>query len=303
MAIYMVGDFIREKRLRKGYTQEEVSFGICTTASLSRIENGLQMPGRYMLDKLMERLGYENSVFDMFVSKEDMELYETVQEMVRNIADDDYDELEVQIAKMEELTQNAPKLEQQYLIFAKGQLKKHRGGEAKEVMDLYMQAIHIMLPEFDGKTPLHQNLLTFDEITIINNIAMQYAREENFEDALRLGFWLKEYMEEKMMDGKQKAVKYPMIVYNLSNWLGDMKRFEDVLKVTDTGIDFCIRFGILSLLPKLVFNKACALAELGDRNLAKKYFTQSVVVFETIKQEENKRTAIDWCKEHYEIVI
>lgn len=303
MAIYMVGDFIREKRLRKGYTQEEVSFGICTTASLSRIENGLQMPGRYMLDKLMERLGYENSVFDMFVSKEDMELYETVQEMVRNIADDDYDELEVQIAKMEELTQNAPKLEQQYLIFAKGQLKKHRGGEAKEVMDLYMQAIHITLPEFDGKTPLHQNLLTFDEITIINNIAMQYAREENFEDALRLGFWLKEYMEEKMMDGKQKAVKYPMIVYNLSNWLGDMKRFEDVLKVTDTGIDFCIRFGILSLLPKLVFNKACALAELGDRNLAKKYFTQSVVVFETIKQEENKRTAIDWCKEHYEIVI
>ena len=303
MAIYMVGDFIREKRLRKGYTQEEVSFGICTTASLSRIENGLQMPGRYMLDKLIERLGYENSVFDMFVSKEDMELYETVQEMVRNIADDDYDELEVQIAKMEELTQNAPKLEQQYLIFAKGQLKKHRGGEAKEVMDLYMQAIHITLPEFDGKTPLHQNLLTFDEITIINNIAMQYAREENFEDALRLGFWLKEYMEEKMMDGKQKAVKYPMIVYNLSNWLGDMKRFEDVLKVTDTGIDFCIRFGILSLLPKLVFNKACALAELGDRNLAKKYFTQSVVVFETIKQEENKRTAIDWCKEHYEIVI
>ena len=303
MAIYMVGDFIREKRLRKGYTQEEVSFGICTTASLSRIENGLQMPGRYMLDKLMERLGYENSVFDMFVSKEDMELYETVQEMVRNIADDDYDKLEVQIAKMEELTQNAPKLEQQYLIFAKGQLKKHRGGEAKEVMDLYMQAIHITLPEFDGKTPLHQNLLTFDEITIINNIAMQYAREENFEDALRLGFWLKEYMEEKMMDGKQKAVKYPMIVYNLSNWLGDMKRFEDVLKVTDTGIDFCIRFGILSLLPKLVFNKACALAELGDRNLAKKYFTQSVVVFETIKQEENKRTAIDWCKEHYEIVI
>ena len=63
MATYVIGDFIRETRIRKGYTQEEVSYGICTPASLSRIENGMQTPGRYILDKLMERLGMENSVF------------------------------------------------------------------------------------------------------------------------------------------------------------------------------------------------------------------------------------------------
>lgn len=67
MATYVIGDFIRETRIRKGYTQEEVSYGICTPASLSRIENGMQTPGRYILDKLMERLGMENSVFNVFV--------------------------------------------------------------------------------------------------------------------------------------------------------------------------------------------------------------------------------------------
>ena len=45
MAVYVVGDFLRETRMRKGYTQEEVSYGICTAASLSRIENGAQKPG------------------------------------------------------------------------------------------------------------------------------------------------------------------------------------------------------------------------------------------------------------------
>ena len=74
MATYVIGDYIREIRLRKGYTQEDVSFGICTSATLSRIENGAQTPGRYILDKLMERLGMENSVFNIFVSKEEMEL-------------------------------------------------------------------------------------------------------------------------------------------------------------------------------------------------------------------------------------
>ena len=94
MATYVIGDYIREIRLRKGYTQEDVSFGICTSATLSRIENGAQTPGRYILDKLMERLGMENSVFNIFVSKEEMELYECVQEMVRNIADGNFEELE-----------------------------------------------------------------------------------------------------------------------------------------------------------------------------------------------------------------
>lgn len=53
MAVYVVGDFLRETRLRKGYTQEEVSYGICTTASLSRIENGAQKPGRLILENCL----------------------------------------------------------------------------------------------------------------------------------------------------------------------------------------------------------------------------------------------------------
>lgn len=36
MATYVIGDYIREIRLRKGYTQEDVSFGIlyiCNTVA------------------------------------------------------------------------------------------------------------------------------------------------------------------------------------------------------------------------------------------------------------------------------
>ena len=89
MAVYVVGDFLRETRLRRGYTQEEVSYGICTPASLSRIENGAQKPGRLILEKLFERLGTENNLFNSFVSREEMELYSAIQELVRNITDDD----------------------------------------------------------------------------------------------------------------------------------------------------------------------------------------------------------------------
>lgn len=301
MAVYVVGDYIRETRLRKGYTQEEVSFGICTSASLSRIENGVQIPGSFILEKLLERLGVENNLFHVFVSREEMELYETIQTMIRNITDGELDELEKQIKRVEELTKNTSELEKQCLLLAKGELVRQRDGDDENAMSLFMDAIHITMPNFDGKTPLKSNLLTFDEVTIINSIAVLHAKNEQMKVALQLGFWLEEYIENHVVDGKMKTAKYPMILYNLSNWLAKEMRYKEALEMAELGVDFCIKYGNLVALPMLVFNKGSALAELGQIDESRKYFTQSITIFETMKRNDKVKVATDWCKTHYNI--
>ena len=234
MAVYVVGDFLRETRLRRGYTQEEVSYGICTPASLSRIENGAQKPGRLILEKLFERLGTENNLFNSFVSREEMELYSAIQELVRNITDDDVAKIEKQIEVVEKLAVNTTELEHQCLYFAKGELARQKEKDDKKAMEMYMKAIHITLPDFDGKNPLRNNLLTFDEIMIINSIAILYANRENdIMNAIELDMWLKVHMENKIMDGKMKTAKYPMILYNLSNWFGNKEFHVEALKMAD----------------------------------------------------------------------
>ena len=281
MATYIIGDFIRETRIRKGYTQEEVSYGICTPASLSRIENGMQAPGRYILDKLMERLGMENSVFNVF----------------------NFEELERQIQKVEDMTRKTSQLERQYLYFAKAELLRHKKGKSEEVTELLLKAVHITLPQFDGKTPLYDNLLTFDEIMIINAIAVQYAENHQEEDSLKLGYWLKQYMEQRILDSRQKAAKYPVIVYDISNWLALGQQYEQAYKVCNEGVAFCVKYGNLVMLLLLIYNKACSLAELNRKDEAKKYFTQSVTLFEIMKLDEKACRAADWCKSHYGIEL
>ena len=110
-------------------------------------------------------------------------------------------------------------------------------------------------------------------------------------------------MDQKMIDGKLRTAKYPAIVYNMSNWLAKIGQHEDALKIAEEGVDFCVKYGNLMALPLLVFNKACSLAELGRKDEAKKFFTQSVVIFETMNQYDRVQTATDWCKEHYQIEI
>lgn len=301
MVVYVVGDFLRETRLRKGYTQEEVSYGICTPASLSRIENGAQKPGRLILEKLFERLGTENNLFNSFVSREEMELYSAIQELIRNITDKDISKIESQVDVVELMTKDTTELEHQCLYFAKGELARQRDENNDKAMELYMKAIHITLPDFDGKNPLRSNLLTFDEIMIINAIAILYAESGNIMLAIQLDIWLKEYMEGKIVDGTMKIAKYPMILYNLSNWFGDRNCHTEAFELANQGIDFCVKYGNLFFFPIFLVNKGIALAELGKIDDGKEYLHQAITIFEATKQKDHVQPIIDWCKLRYDV--
>lgn len=301
MAVYVVGDFLRETRLRKGYTQEEVSYGICTPASLSRIENGAQKPGRLILEKLFERLGTENNLFNSFVSREEMELYSAIQELIRNITDKDISKIESQVDVVELMTKDTTELEHQCLYFAKGELARQRDENNDKAMELYMKAIHITLPDFDGKNPLRSNLLTFDEIMIINAIAILYVESGNIMLAIQLDIWLKEYMEGKIVDGTMKIAKYPMILYNLSNWFGDRNCHTEAFELANQGIDFCVKYGNLFFFPIFLVNKGIALAELGKIDDGKEYLHQAITIFEATKQKDHVQPIIDWCKLRYDV--
>ena len=302
MAVYVVGDFLRETRLRKGYTQEEVSYGICTPASLSRIENGAQKPGRLILEKLFERLGTENNLFNSFVSREEMELYSAIQNLIRDITDEDVTKLKEHISLVENLATDASELEHQCLYFAKGELARQKDKDDKKAMEMYMKAIHITLPDFDGKSPLRNNLLTFDEIMIINSISILYSNDEkNIMNAIHLDMWLKEYMENKIVDGKMKTAKYPMILYNLSCWLGVENCHAEALKMAEQGINFCIEYGNLAFFPLLILNKGVALAELNQLDEAKQYLHQAVTVLSAVKRMDLVKIVTDWCGLQYHI--
>ena len=298
MAVYVVGDFLRETRLRKGYTQEQVSYGICTPASLLRIENGAQKPGRLILEKLFERLGTENNLFNSFVSREEMELYIEIQTLIRNVTDEDIEKIEEQINVVEKLVKNTSELEHQCLFWAKGKLAAQKDSNNYEAMNWLMRAIRITLPDFNGKTPLRNHLLTFDEITIINSIAVRYAENGELLVAIQLDMWLKEYMESKIVDAKIKTTKYPMILYNLSCWFEDEQCYKEELKMADQGIEFCVKYGNLAAFPSLVLNKGVALTKLGDNVSARKYLHQAITIFDAMQKDNTVQHIIAWCKDN-----
>lgn len=291
MANYTVGALIRDARERQKYSQEELSYGICTPSTLSRIENGIQIPGKKILQGLFQRLGIIDQIHDICLSKAEMEQYEMEQHLIRCLGKKEYGKAEQLVCTLEEIIQKKPysgysrNMEQQYLCFARVLICKNQGESAQKILEQLLEVIQMTIPEFDG-LHIRTRLLTYQEISILNNIACSYHAMGDTHDAFHLLFELKEYMEKHPMNGQELSVKYPMILQNLSSWLGQEGYYQDALALCQKGIDFCIEYGKMHTFPMLLCNKACALAELGQIEMSKEFFDMSTAVFLAVGQRE-----------------
>ena len=81
-----LGDKIRELRKRKHMTQEELADGICTSVSISRIENGIQMPSSAILDKILDRLGTSTyEICNIYYKNEQQKEFEDISKSIADL--------------------------------------------------------------------------------------------------------------------------------------------------------------------------------------------------------------------------
>lgn len=294
MANYTIGDMIYETRIMRGYSQEEVSYGICSTSSLSRIENGQQVPSKRMFDALMQRLGATESIYSSFISKEDMDLYRLTQQVIWKLERLDFQNMNGLLNEIEKRIDSQDMLDKQYVLFAKATILLEEKGEIKEGEKLLLDAIHITIPDFMPEKGVKRRLLTFNEITIINSLALVKYNSGQEMIGLKLLFELKEYMEERGIDEEEKARKYPMIIYNITTRIGGKGMHQEVYQLCGQAIAFCVECNKLSLLPYLLTNKACAAAELHKLDEAKILFQQAVTLFMVCGKEQH----VEYVKEN-----
>ena len=74
MQNYKLGEYIRQRRLDLGLTQEQVCAGICESVTLSRVENGKQTPSRNRINAILQRLGLPDDRYYALVTPEELEI-------------------------------------------------------------------------------------------------------------------------------------------------------------------------------------------------------------------------------------
>ena len=286
MANYTIGEMIFETRMSRGYSQEELSFGICSTSSLSRIENNSQVPGKRLFDALMQRMGVSISIYSAFISKKEMEIYRLIQELAWKLENFEFVNVDVLMQELERRISGTDILEKQYLIFARASMIRRNGAPCEAVMGTLLEAIRLTMPDFAKRQNIRNRLLTFDEITILNSIALEYYNMGQQEQGLKLLYELKDYLEEHVIDEEEKAKKYPMILNNIAWRVGELGNHWEAYRISNMGMQYCIKHNKLAVLPYLIHTKACAACEMGKLDEAKLLFHQAIVLLDICDKKE-----------------
>jgi transcriptional regulator with XRE-family HTH domain len=243
----------------------ELAKGLVCRTHLSKIERGLVMPGKSILKALLERLGYSPTYFPEFFFNEAEAQFEPMLESIDSLLKNrQVEEAEPLIAKLEKSEEFMAQITyKQRLLALRAGVALHNGEQPEVVREILANAIKISAPNFK-KEDLPLYLLTKEDIRIINMMAVLYGEEGDLNNAIDLLFCLKKNFDGRYMNNEAKGRHYPMLVYNLTKYLGMSGRYEEAIDLCDEGIKFCLSASTLRHLPLIILNKACCSYEIGD---------------------------------------
>lgn len=299
MSVFQLGSIIKNRREELGFTQEDLADGICSVPTLSRIENGERMPTKDHFEMLMQRLGYSMMSLDFFTDRRDFRIHEYKIRLRYAYISRDTVLVKHYLEELERLVVKPTKIDKQFLILYQTLLGKNQYKNS-EKLKRFEDALALTCSGYKfGRIP---HVLSYEEIILLNNIAICYATDNDHDYAIFILMKLKEYYEHNMICKDEALRTQPMVLYNLSKSLGLSGRYDECIEICDLGIRIAVASGRCPMLGVTLFNKAWALMQrnkTGDRENAVRCLRRAYSFAEAIDDHSEMEYLQNFLANHF----
>lgn len=262
MAISQIGMIIRRRRIELGLSQEDLADGICAVTTLSRIENGERMPTQNHLEILLQRIGYSDMMLQSYVDENDFVAHELKFKIRQAYIEKDATKAQELLQQFEALVAKPSAIDEQFIILNNVLLYPQRYSKEESLQELE-KAIRLTYPRYKhGNFPF---LLSYEEIVLLNNIAVFNARCGRRKEAIDILYSVADYYDTHMVNAEEALRTEPMTLYNLSKYLGLENRFDECIRICDRGIQLAQKTGRCQVFAQTIYNKAWALVKRNHK--------------------------------------
>ena len=291
----LIGEYIRNRRLDLGLTQEQVCEGVCTAATLSRLEHSRQTPSRSIINALLNRLGLPDDRFFALLSDKEMKI-DALRKNIRGdqilfekaTAENRPQLRELALAKLAELEQIIDAddtITLQYILSTKATFGKSDGPYGfQEQRDMLMEAIRLTLPRFDLQE-INQFRYSIEEMTILNKIAVTYAQEGKKKEAAVIYDQLLQYIERNDLELPENLHHFCMIAHNYAINLGKEGKYKQAIEISERGQQIGIKYGNYLQLPGFLAIQAECYYFLGEKEKSASLYFQACYLYKAINDE------------------
>ncbi len=240
----LIEEVIRYARLRNGYSQEELSEGICTPETLSRIETGKRNPTiknfYALMEKLKTKLGYYNTDFVV----EHFETLEKISELKKHSIYKRWNIVEQLIKEIEAEIDMSNIINQQEIGLFHTILDCHfHRITTEEAMERIESLLKLSVEQIDGKFIL-PCFPTSVEVALFNQIGVFYQKKNQQQEAINVLMSIYEYFHQGKLEAPEYNQRYFMILTNLACCLEELGELEKAMELMKEGIKIGITYNI-----------------------------------------------------------
>ena len=286
MSSYNVGLIIKLTREARGISQEELSDGVCSVQTLSRIENGKVKVKRTTYQQLMEKMGREGEKNYSVLSTDDFDLLDTMVEVNNMLFRHEYEEAEKKLKMLKEALPMGEKIN--YIFVRECELiidvSLNRISKEENLEELE-KLIALTIPDY--KKFLYKVYPFFhEEIILLMNIGHAYSALGNKKMAIDIYYMLIRSMNTGYMKRDDTIQITVMLISSAARIWGGLGQRDRAIRMSWNAIHKAKEHGLYTVLPKCYGEIAWNMMKQiqkgerqeSDRKLCKQYLRQGYAV-------------------------
>ena len=262
MGTNTLGEIIYNLRKKAGLTQEALADGICSPISISRIENGNQMPSSKVLEKILERLGTGTyQLCNIYYENEQQASFRrSLDEICAQVSSGDLDSARAALRALPGKEMDPDSLQYAKMLFAAIRMKD---GTADETIETELEnALRLTKPNIDFHD-CRGELFSPTEVNILVMLTSAKYSDGKVLEAIRLGEEVMFALDRNQSRLSEFQVLHINLAHNLSQYLVVENRNEEALLYARKAEDLSIRGTEQFMLPEIEFGIAQILNDMG----------------------------------------
>lgn len=273
MSNYNVGDMIRLTRLAVGISQEELSDGVCSVQTLSRIENGKVKVKKKIYQQLMEKMGRDGTKNYSVLSTENFEVLDIMVQVDNAIFRKDYEYAEMKLNILKDFLSMDEEINYLYvkgceIMIDSGLDRISKEEELEELEKLAM----LTIPDYKE---LLYKVYPFmrQEIVLLMNIGNVYGALGQRKMAIDIYFMLIRSMNTGYMRREDSIQLTVMLISSAARFYGGLGKRETAIRMSWNAIHKAKENQLYTVLPKCYGEIAWNMMkqiEAGDRDASEK---------------------------------
>lgn len=294
-----LGEYIKQERLKRGITQEQLCEGICEPITVSRMENGKQTPSYSRICAFLQRLGLPDDRYFALLSKNELEIKtlqdEILADIIRFERATPEDSPTIRIAglkkldMLEKLAGPDDQLMHQYILGERVTFGKLDGPYSlEERLELLLDALRITVPNLDLEE-IDFGLYSMEETSLLNKIAVVYSQLGQQKRAIDIYRQLLKYIQKHYREGMSRyAGKFALVTHNYTRTLFTVGRYDDALDVAELGRKICVEYAHYQFLPGLLDLIGGCYFYQGDLGKCKEYYRDAYCLYKAIGNDHDR---------------